>query len=351
MPVRTLIVDDSPTTRQLLKCILEADAGIHVVGAASDPHEARAMIKAQPVDVVTLDVEMPNMNGLEFLEKVMRLRPMPVVMISSLTARGTKTSVEAFAMGAFSCLPKPRFDDERAIEQIRMTVKEAAQSAPAIRRLAREPSRQTIAQPANGVGQKAGMPDLVVVGASTGGVEALATLLSSFPANCPPTVIAQHMLPGFTTSLSEHLNKLCRATVSEAYDQGTLEWGNVYLAPTGQGHTTLSRNGPLKTRVRMGAPRNGHMPSVDELFESAASLRGKSIAAALLTGMGKDGAEGLLALHRTGARTVAQDENTSLIYGMPRAAAELGAVDEIMPIGAIAQALMCADNRRKSNVT
>jgi two-component system, chemotaxis family, protein-glutamate methylesterase/glutaminase len=357
MSVRALIVDDSPTVQQLLKCILEADPEIHVVGLASNPHEARAMIKAQPVDVITLDVEMPNMNGLEFLEKLMRLRPMPVVMISSFTDRGTKATVEALAMGAFSCLPKPRFDDERALELIRLTVKEAAQSAAAIKRLARghdvttAPSQQTITpQPTNSAKQQAAMPDLVVIGASTGGVEALDTLLSGFPANCPPTVIAQHMLPGFTASLSEHLNKVCKAHVSEARDQGTLERGNVYLAPTGKGHTTLSGTGVLKTRVQMGSPRNGHMPSVDELFDSAASLRKLTISAALLTGMGKDGAKGMLKLRHTGARTIAQDEHTSLIYGMPRAAAEMDAVDEILPLRAIAQALMSADKWRNSNV-
>ena len=354
MSVRALIVDDSPTTQQLLKCILEADPDIQVVGLASNPHEARAMIKALPVDVITLDVEMPNMNGLEFLEKLMRLRPMPVVMISSFTSRGTRTTVEALAMGAFSCLPKPRFDDEQALEHIRVTVKDAAQSAAAIKRLARghDPapalSQQAAAQPASSARQK--MPDLVVIGASTGGVEALDTLLSGFPANCPPTVIAQHMLPGFTASLSEHLNNACRAQVHEAIDHGTLERGNVYLAPTGKGHTTISGHGVLKTRVQMGSPRNGHMPSVDELFESAASLRKITISAALLTGMGKDGAKGLLTLRHTGARTIAQDENTSLIYGMPRAAAELDAVDEILPLGAIAQALMSADKWRNSNV-
>lgn len=350
MPVRALIVDDSPTTQQLLKCILEADPDIHVVGLASNPHEARAMIKAQPVDVITLDVEMPNMNGLEFLEKLMRLRPMPVVMISSFTDRGTKATVEALAMGAFSCLPKPRFDDERALVVIRETVKEAAQSAAAIKRLAQASSQPAAPQPASGTKAKAGMPDLVVIGSSTGGVEALDILLAGFPANCPPTVIAQHMLPGFTASLSEHLNKVCRAHVSEACDDSPIEPGNVYLAPTGKGHTTLRGSGTLRTRVQMGSPRNGHMPSVDELFESAATLRNITISAALLTGMGKDGANGMLTLRRLGARTIAQDENTSLIYGMPRVAAELGAVDEILPLGAIAQALMSADKWRKSNV-
>ena len=349
MPVRTLIVDDSPTIQVLLRSILEADPDIQVVGTASDPHEARAMIKAIPVDVLTLDVEMPGMNGLEFLEKVMRLRPMPVVMISTLTASGTRTSIEALGMGAFSCLPKPRLDDEAAMVNIRETVKQAANSSAAVKRLARISSQPR--PEAKVLERRQNEPDLVLIGSSTGGVEALTTVLSRFPADCPPVVIAQHMLPGFTKSLTEHLNRSCQPQVREAMENGILQRGNVYFAPSGQGHTTIEQRGSLKARVRMGSPRNGHMPSVDELFDSAALVKGMSVAAALLTGMGKDGADGLLKLRQGGARTIAQDENSSLIYGMPRAAAELGAADEILPLESIANALLHGDRWRNANVT
>lgn len=349
MPVRTLIVDDSPTIQVLLRSILETDPEIQVVGIASDPHEARALIKSMPVDVLTLDVEMPGMNGLEFLDKVMRLRPMPVVMISTLTANGTRTSIEALGMGAFSCLPKPRLDDEAAMVNIRETVKQAASSSAAVKRLARISSQPK--PEAMVLERRQNEPDLVLIGSSTGGVEALTSLLSRFPADCPPVVIAQHMLPGFTKSLTDHLNRSCQPHVQEATEKGALQRGNIYFAPSGQGHTTIERKGTLRSRVRMGSPRNGHMPSVDELFDSAALVKGLSIAAALLTGMGKDGADGLLKLRQGGARTIAQDENSSLIYGMPRAAAELGAADEILPLQSIASALLHGDRWRNANVT
>ncbi|MCB1438511.1 MAG: chemotaxis response regulator protein-glutamate methylesterase [Nitratireductor sp.] len=353
MGIRVLIVDDSPSIRAILKFILEEDPDIEVVGAAENPLEARAMIKALPVDVVTLDVEMPRMNGLEFLEKIMTLRPMPVVMISTLTAQGTAATVQALAMGAVSCLPKPRLDDQQAMAEIRATVKEAATAR--VRRQTPESIarvKATASPLAGSAGNESTIshPDLMLVGASTGGVEALSRLISDFPRNCPPTVIAQHMLSGFTKSFCEHLDRTCAPVVSEAQDGEILQKGHVYVAPSGGGHTTVTMEGNrLRTRVRMGQPRSGHMPSVDELFESGAALKGVSITAAILTGMGRDGAEAMLELRNAGAKTIAQDEETSLIFGMPRVAIKLGAAQKVLPLSAIARSLLNKENRGEKN--
>jgi len=193
-------------------------------------------------------------------------------------------------------------------------------------------------------------PDLMLVGASTGGVEALSRLISDFPRNCPPTVIAQHMLSGFTKSFCEHLDRTCAPVVSEAQDGEILQKGHVYVAPSGGGHTTVTMEGNrLRTRVRMGQPRSGHMPSVDELFESGAALKGVSITAAILTGMGRDGAEAMLELRNAGAKTIAQDEETSLIFGMPRVAIKLGAAQKVLPLSAIARSLLNKENRGEKN--
>ena len=351
MTINVLIVDDSPSMQQFLRHVLQEDPEIRVAALAGNANEARDIIKSQAIDVVTLDVEMPGMNGIDFLERLMRARPMPVVMISTLTDRGTRTSIEALSIGAFSCLPKPRMGDRDGLDRIRTTVKEAARASDAIRRLS---NRSAAAAPAPATVQmtRGGVPgsDVIVIGASTGGVEALKSLLVRFPADCPPTVIAQHMLPGFTRSLAEHLDRLCQPTVREAVDQAPLQRGIVYLAPSGQGHTTLRQAGGIRTRVQMGEPRNRHMPSVDELFESCARISGITVAAALLTGMGRDGAEGLLMLRNCGALTVAQDENTSLIYGMPRVAAEMGAAVEVLPLDKIAGALLRPADWRRTHV-
>ena len=336
MIVRALVVDDSASMRQLLATVMNSDPEIEVVGEASHALEAREMIKRLNPDVISLDVEMPGMNGLEFLEKIMKLRPMPVVMISSHTGRGTQLSVEALSIGAFACLPKPRFDDTTTLKEICEMIKLAGRSKDSVKRVSGTTS-QPVAAPVSVCSSP--HQDLVVLGSSTGGVEALTTVLASFPADCPPTVVTQHMPAAFTKSLASRLNRHCAPTVKEAENRAALERGCVYIAPGSVGHTTVSKADVLRLRVKSGEPVCGHMPSVDVLFESVAELQDCKVSAAILTGMGRDGAQGLLSLRQAGAVTIAQDEQTSLVYGMPAVAKNLGAPRHVLPITEIGAAL------------
>jgi len=339
MTVRVLIVDDSPSMQRLLAAVLESDPEIEVVGTAAEPMAARAAIKELNPDVVTLDVEMPGMNGLQFLEKIMKLRPMPVVMISSYTQRGADVSMEALSIGAFCCLPKPRIDDEAALLEICVMVKQAAGSSASIKRKFC-PTVKKAAPRNEGVVQNGSVRDLIVVGSSTGGVEALTQLFTKFPADCPPTVVTQHMPAEFTKSLAARLNTMCAPTITEAENNRPLERGHIYIAPGGIGHTTISGTVNLRMQIEQGEQVSGHMPAVNRLFESAAGTKRKSISAALLTGMGADGAQGLLKLKSVGAKTIAQDEDTCLVYGMPAAAVKLGAAKHVLPLTKIANALI-----------
>jgi len=331
-PIRVLIVDDSATMRSLLTAVLRRDPAIEVVGHAADPLEARAKIKALNPDVVTLDIEMPNMNGLDFLDKIMRLRPMPVIMVSSLTGRDAAATLAALEIGAFDCIAKASFSDEGAFDALLATVKAAARAR------IRPPAASAARAPAPATAGGAFAPDgrVVAIGASTGGVEALVTILSQFPANCPPTVITQHMPPVFTKSFAERLNRICRPQVSEAVDGAPLAPGQVYLAPGGVAHLEVAGSATLRCRLRAGDPVSGHRPSVDVLFASVARAAGARAVGAILTGMGRDGAEGLVKVRQAGAATLGQDEATSLVYGMPRAAFEAGAVERQLPLARIA---------------
>jgi two-component system, chemotaxis family, protein-glutamate methylesterase/glutaminase len=336
-PVRVLIVDDSAVMRQLLTSLLEADPEITVVGTAADPYIARDRIKALNPDVITLDVEMPHMDGLTFLRKIMTLRPMPVVMISTLTQSGAETTLEALEIGAVDFIAKPAHDQAERLaelaEELQQKVKTAAQVRVAVRRA---PAPRAPRRLLRSTGR------IVFVGASTGGVEALKTLLMGLPENCPPTLITQHMPPRFTTGFAERLNRECPMKVSEAADGDVIEAGHVYIAP-GSHHLEIVRagNGHI-CRLSDGPPVSGHRPSVDVLFRSAARVCAKSAVAAILTGMGKDGAEGLLELRRAGGVTLGQDEESSLIYGMPRAAFERGAVIRQHALSRMADAILDA---------
>ncbi len=318
--VRVLVVDDSATMREIIASRLRADAGIEVVGGAADPLEAREAIKALAPDVITLDVEMPKMNGLEFLEKIMRLRPMPVVMVSTLTSAGAAASIAALELGAFECVPKSDFsalvEIVKAASRARVRpLGERTAPAPSARRGAFDPG-----------------DSLIAIGSSTGGVEALITMLSDFPANCPPTLVTQHMPATFTSSFAARLDRLGAPRVAEATDGAPLEPGRIYLAPGGATHLEIRGGSRAVCRLRASELVNGHRPSVDVLFESVAREYGARAVGVILTGMGKDGASGLLAMRRAGARTLGQDEATSVVYGMPKAAFELGAVERQMPI-------------------
>lgn len=338
--IRVLVVDDSTTMRQLVTRVLEADGGIEVAGAAASAMEARELIKQLNPDVMTLDVEMPQMDGLSFLERVMRLRPMPVVMVSTLTAQGTETAVSALALGAVDCVVKPTaanpdsFDELPAKVKIASKVKrrlpaaEAPEPAPAFR----------------GTYQPDGK--VIAIGSSTGGVEALIAVLTKFPANCAPTVITQHMPPVFTRNLAQRLDRMCPPQVLEAEQGAPLRPGTVYIAPGGEQHFEITGRSTLTCALKPGGPVNGHCPSVDRLFHSVARSVGPRAVGVLLTGMGRDGAQGLLELRQAGARTYVQDEASSVVYGMPRAAVELGAADHQYSLARIGHAVVEATARQ-----
>ena len=335
--VRVLIVDDSATVRQLLAEILTRDPEIEIVGEAPEPAVARQMIKDRSPDVITLDVEMPNMNGLEFLEKIMRLRPMPVIMISTLTARGTEVTLDALALGAVDYFPKPTQNvaallNDAASELI-AKVKTAASAR--VRPLMRK--EPTISK---SLDTAPFQKKLIAIGSSTGGVEALLEVLSHFPKNCPPTVITQHMPAGFTTSFAARLDKMCEPHVAEARDGDILEPGRVYLAPGAVSHLEVTGRETWRCRLVSDELTSGHRPSVDRLFASVAQVAGAQAVGAILTGMGRDGAAGLAAMRKAGALTIGQDEATSIVYGMPRVAFETGAVCKQLPLEKIGAELI-----------
>ncbi|MBO9713471.1 MAG: chemotaxis response regulator protein-glutamate methylesterase [Sphingomonas sp.] len=341
-PVRTLIVDDSASMRATLKRMLSADPGIEVIGAAPDPFEAREMIKALNPDVLTLDVEMPGMDGLSFLERIMRLRPMPVVMCSTLTARGAAVTIEALRLGAVDYVTKPSGtpeDIERDANLLCEKVKTAARSA------ARAGPVRIAPQPA--VGGGGGEGRLIAIGASTGGVEALFSLLPALPADCPPVLIVQHMPAAFTKSFAERLNGECRVQVVEAQDGTPVTPGTVYIAPGGERHMELSGGvSDGRIRLRAGDMITGHRPSVDVLFRSLVPVA-SSVIAAILTGMGRDGADGMLALRNAGAHTLGQSQDSCVVWGMPRAAKEVGGVEREVGLLGMPEAILSACRARK----
>jgi two-component system chemotaxis response regulator CheB len=345
-PVRVLIVDDSIVMRQLLSMLLSADPEIEVVGTASDPLIARERIKALNPDVVTLDIEMPNMDGVTFLRKIMELRPMPVVMISTLTQAGAEITLEALEIGAVDFIGKPTHDVANAFtelaEELQSKIKSAANARVGARRgpvLARRtrPERPPTSK-----------DKIVAIGASTGGVEALKAVLMDMPSICPPILITQHMPPRFTAAFAQRLNRECPMAVSEAIHNEIIEPNHAYIAP-GSHHLELVRvGGHYRVSLNEGPSVSGHRPSVDVLFRSAARVAGKAAVGAILTGMGKDGAAGLLELRATGAITLGQDEASSLIYGMPRAAFECGAVVRQASLSHMADAILeaCDDTAK-----
>ncbi len=337
--VRVLIVDDSAVIRQLLSMLLSDDPEIEVVGTAGDPYEARERIKELNPDVVTLDVEMPNMDGVTFLRKIMTLRPMPVIMVSTLTQAGAETTLEALEIGAVDFIAKPTVDVANAMAglagELQAKVKHAAHARLNVR-------RPTPPAPQRRVRTVAPSDKLIAVGASTGGVEALKALLMDLPAECPPILITQHMPPRFTAAFAERLNRECPMTVSEAKQDDLVEPNHVYIAP-GSHHLELVRvAGKLKCRLDDGPTVSGHRPSVDVLFRSVAKVAGKAAVGVILTGMGKDGSSGLLEMRNAGAITLGQDEHSSLIYGMPRVAFERGAVMRQASLSHMADAILDA---------
>jgi two-component system, chemotaxis family, protein-glutamate methylesterase/glutaminase len=344
-PVRVLVVDDSATMRGLITLALRKDPEIQVVGTAGDPLKARDAIKAHNPDVITLDVEMPGMNGLEFLDKIVRLRPTPVVMVSNLTGKGTEAAIEAMQIGAVDCIAKPSSGDAHPFAELPRIVKAAAGVRVHPRpMLGVKPKSVPKREPVSSTYEPDGR--LLAIGSSTGGVEALTTIISQLPANCPPTVIVQHMPPDFTASLATRLDRLNAPKVIEAFDGAPIETGCIYIAPGGKAHLEVVEKGGLHCRLTAGESVNGHSPSADVLFASVAKARAPKALGIILTGMGRDGAQGLLAMREAGAQTIGQDEASSLIYGMPRAAFEVGAVERQLPLDKIAPTVLAMTNRR-----
>lgn len=333
MTVGVLVVDDSATMRGLIGAALKRDPEIEVLGFANDPIEAREQIKKLNPDVVTLDIEMPKMNGLEFLEKIMRLRPTPVVMVSTLTQAGADFTLQALELGAVDCVGKPvgGVTAQDAFADLTAKVKAAARARV-------KPYNGPMAPVERDRDYRAS-DAILAIGSSTGGVEALMTILSSFPESCPPTVITQHMPATFTKSFAARLDKISGAHVTEAQDGDRLQVGHVYIAPGGDAHMEIASSSHPVIRLRHGEPVNGHRPSVDVLFESVAKLNRHAVGA-ILTGMGRDGASGLLSMKKAGARTLGQDESSCVVYGMPRVAFEIGAVEKQVGLSRMGPAIL-----------
>ncbi len=345
--VRVLIVDDSAVVRQTLSAILGSDPGIEVVATAADPFVAADRIAEQLPDVITLDIEMPRMDGLTFLKKIMTQHPIPVVICSSLAGDGAQSTLRALDYGAVDIITKPRLGTRQFFEDARITICETVKAAAGAR--LHPPSPSHLVEPkltADAVlarGTRAmdeTTEKVVVIGASTGGTEALKTLLEAMPSDAPGIVIVQHMPELFTRAFATRLDGLCAITVKEAESNDTVLRGRALIAP-GNHHLLLKRSGArYHVEVKEGPLVSRHRPSVDVLFRSAARYAGANAVGVILTGMGDDGARGMLEMKQAGAATVAQDEATSVVYGMPREAIKLDCVDRILPLPAIASAIL-----------
>ncbi|WP_019590917.1 chemotaxis response regulator protein-glutamate methylesterase [Thioalkalivibrio sp. ALE20] len=354
-PIRVIVVDDSALIRKLLARILDQAPDIEVVETAADPYDAREKIKQHDPDVLTLDVEMPKMDGITFLRNLMRLRPMPVVMVSSLTEAGADVTLQALEIGAVDFVTKPGVDVSHALEAYSGTLIDKIRAASGIRIQARSSTPAGTATPATRTNAGGGTrrfrttDRVIALGASTGGVEALKEVLMGLPPDSPGIVITQHIPAGFSQAFAERMNRSTALRVKQAEDGDVIMPGHVFIAPGTDYHLRVDRDGARYVcRLDDQNAVNRHRPSVDVLFESAAQSSGSNTVAALLTGMGDDGARGLLALREAGAHTIAQDEATSLVWGMPGAAVKADAAAQVLPLGKIAQALL-EDHQNKAD--
>jgi two-component system chemotaxis response regulator CheB len=356
---RVVVVDDSALVRSLLTEIINREPDMECIGAAADPLAAREMIRNTNPDVITLDVEMPRMDGLDFLQRLMRLRPMPVVMVSTLTERGAEVTLRALELGALDFVAKPKIGvadglrklAEEITEKIRIAQRahvkrlpQAAAAPPAHAHEAGAPgvphAAAAAAPPAPALLGRLSTEKLIFIGASTGGTEATKEVLLNLPADCPGVLITQHMPPGFTKSYAARLAGLCRIKVKEATDGERVLPGHAYIAPGGH-HLWVEKSGAnYVARVRVGEPVNRHMPSVEVLFDSAARVAGPNALGVMLTGMGGDGAKAMKAMRDAGAWNICQDEASCVVFGMPREAIAQGAANEVLPLNRIAPALL-----------
>jgi len=344
---RVLVIDDSALVRSLLMEIINKQPDMEAIGAAPDPLVAREMIRAMNPDVLTLDVEMPKMDGLDFLERLMRLRPTPVVMVSTLTERGAQTTIRALELGAIDFVAKPRLGIAAGLHDLGRDICEKIRVASRARmhRYVGATSGPPAAMPGSMpkpalTYSRLSTEKLIMMGASTGGTEAIREVLTRLPPDSPAVLITQHMPPGFTRSFAQRLDSLCRIGVSEAVDGERVLPGHAYIAP-GDRHLRLARSGAnYLVALDDGPPVNRHRPSVEVLFRSAAQLAGPNALGVMLTGMGKDGAAAMLEMKQAGAFNLAQDESSCIVFGMPKEAIAAGAVDEVLPVTHIAGRLL-----------
>ncbi len=336
MPIKVLIVDDSALIRSLLSEIIKLEKDMILVGAAPDAYVARDLVNRFAPDVITLDIEMPKVDGLTFLEKLMKAHPTPVIMISTLTEQGSNATLRALELGAVDYIAKPKIGVAQGIEdysqlivdKIRIAAKAKVKAMTALKSVNTKRLNYT------------GTEKIIAVGASTGGTEAIKEFLMQLPSNSPAVVITQHMPPGFTTSFAKRLDSLCKLNVIEAQGGERILPGNAYLAP-GNFHLLIERSGAdYRLRLSDSALVSGHKPSVDVMFKSLATCAAQNTVAVILTGMGKDGAAGMLSLHQQGAYTLAQDEASCVVFGMPKEAINLGGVDAVLPLDTIAPAVV-----------
>lgn len=351
MAIKVYVVDDSAVVRQALMHLLEGDPEIELMGSAPNPLLAAPVIRKQRPDVLLLDIEMPGMDGLTFLRQIMAESPIPTVICSTLTAQGSKVALEALAAGAVAVVAKPRLGLKQFLEESRrelvQTLKTAARSRPRAAAAARS-GAEAAAAPARTV--VAGLHALsmnkpVVLGSSTGGTQAIESVLLALPSDSPGIAIVQHMPEKFTAMYAQRLNGICALNVREARDGDRLERGVALIAPGGQHMQLRKAGGQYFAVIADGPPVNRHKPSVDVLFRSAAECAGKDALAIILTGMGDDGARGMKLLHDRGARTIAQSEESCVVFGMPKEAIKMGAVDEVLDIGRVAEAITRFDAR------
>lgn len=347
--IRVLVVDDSALIRRLLTDMLNSAPDIEVVGTAPDPLIARDKIKSLEPDVLTLDVEMPRMDGITFLRNLMRLRPMPVVMVSTLTEQGAEVTLEALELGAVDFVTKPKLDVTRALGDYvdELTAKVRAAAMAKVRRLVNLETPQPLHSSDTVIPRRPPQhlrttEQIIAIGASTGGTEAIKSVLMGMPRDAPGIVIAQHIPPGFSAAFAERMNRVTPLNVKEAEDGDVVMPGHAFVAP-GDRHLMLVRDGARYVcRLNDGEPVNRHRPSVDVLFRSVLQSAGSNAVAALLTGMGADGAACLLEMCEAGLHTIAQDEETSVVWGMPGEAVKRGAARETLPLNDIASHLLAA---------
>lgn len=338
MGIKVLIVDDSATARAVISEILQEDPSIESIDTAPDAYVARDKIVANKPDVICLDVEMPRMDGITFLKKIMKHMPVPVIMVSSLTSRGAKTTLDALDAGAIDFVAKPHsniYEGKNEIQKELLEKVKIASQSKVIKKDGYKSANQLTYQSVQTTTQK-----IIVIGSSTGGTEALKEILIKLPANAPSVIIAQHMPASFTGPFAQRLNELCKVEVKEATSGDYLGVGQVFLAP-GDKHMVLRKSGArYYIEVGGGQKVSGHRPSVDVLFNSVAKVAGKNAIGVILTGMGSDGAKGLLNLKKTGATTFGQDEKSCVVYGMPKVAKSLGAVDKEIDISVMAKTIL-----------